>query len=71
MKYKALVGGVLGIVILLVQYLGFTQTIEQLITTVAAIAIAVLAFWIFSELREKEHDVSEAPAEHLDPPVQQ
>ncbi len=56
MVWKSLTSGVLGIVIVLVQYLGFTQGVEQFITVLAAILIAIFSFWIFSELREKQID---------------
>lgn len=42
-----------GIVIAIIQYLGFTPVVLQVFTALAGLMIAALSFWLISEKRER------------------
>lgn len=50
-KNKLLIG--LGVVIILVEILGFTDLIKQYITIVLGLIIVLVSFWQYSESKEK------------------
>lgn len=48
--WKHWTNGVLGLWIIIMPYLGFTNGVHQMLMVISGVAIAVLAFWSASEL---------------------